>query len=209
LPDTPAEVKQRKPVAVLYGSSTSQARVISERVAADLRARGFPTESRNLQGLAGLDLSRCIAAVVLAPVPMGADERAVTDFVTAHRSELERLPAAFLSLALGGVGAEPREEMQDRRAQLVADTHMLLDRFFSETGWHPTRVHPLAGAVSYTRYNFLVRWCMKLLAGKHGPIPDPSREDWDAVDDFVNEFVQEIRAASPPSDDPSPVEPPA
>jgi menaquinone-dependent protoporphyrinogen oxidase len=199
----PAEVKEHKPVAVLYGSSTNPARVISQRVAESLRAHGFPTESHSLQDVKGLDLSRCVAAVLVSPVPMGDDEKAVMDFVKAHRSDLERLPAAFVSLALGRADAEPREEMQDRQGRQVADTRELLDRFFAETCWHPGSVHPLAGAVSYTHYNFVVRWCLKLLAGKQGPRPDSSREDWEAVDDFVNEFVQEIRAASPATAMPS------
>jgi menaquinone-dependent protoporphyrinogen oxidase len=198
MPDPSALAVQRKAVAVLYGASASHARVISQRVAEDLRGHGYPAESHNLQDLAGFDLSRCVAAVFLAPVPMGDDEKALVDFVKTHRPALERLPAAFLSLAQSKVAAERREDAQERQARLVDDTRKLLDRFFSETGWSPARVHPLAGAVSYTRYHFLVRWAMKLLAGKSGPTPDPSREDWGAVDDFVNDFVQEIRAASPP-----------
>ena len=202
-------VRQKKPVAVLYGASASHARMISQRVEDDLREHGYPTESHNLQDLAGFDFSRCVAAVLLAPVPMSDDEKALVDFVKVHHSALERLPAAFITLARGEVGAERREDAQERHARLVDDTRKLLDRFFSETGWSPARVHPLAGAVSYTRYHFLVRWAMKLLAGKSGPTPDPSREDWAAVDDFVNDFVQEIRAASPPPAESEEANPPA
>lgn len=197
MPDTPGVVQQRKRVAVLCGSRSEQARMISERIAEDLRARGFPAESHNLQGLAGLDLSRCLAAVLLTPVPMGDAEKTVVDFVKAHRADLERLPTALISLAPSKAGVERRAETQELRARLVSDTRTLLDHFFSETGWRPARVQPLAGAISYTRYNFFVRWLMKLLAGKNRPTPDPSREDWEAVDDFVDEFVQEIRAARP------------
>lgn len=46
--DTPSRAEQKKLVAVLYGSSASQSRAISERIAGNLRASGFSAESVNL-----------------------------------------------------------------------------------------------------------------------------------------------------------------
>jgi len=206
MPDTPRPAEQKKSVAVLYGPSASQTRVISERIAHNLRASGFPAESVNLQGLAEFDLSRCIAAVLLAPVHQGKHEQAVVDFVKAHRAELGRLPVAFISSTIE-TGAAPAEDGAGRLAQFEGDGEKAPNPFFAETGWHPTRIKSFAGAISYTHYNFFVRIALKLLAPKGGAGTDSGgvrREaGWDALDVFVNEFVREIRAARPALDRPS------
>ena len=113
MPETPRRAEERKSVAVLYGPSAGQTRVISERIAHNLRAAGFPAESINLQGLAGFDLSRCIAAVLLATVHQGKHEQAVVDFVKTPRAELDRLPVAFISSTTEKDPAPP-EDMESR-----------------------------------------------------------------------------------------------
>ena len=79
----------------------------------------------------------------------------------------------------------------------------MLKRFFDETGWRPTVVMPVAGALSYSHYNFLVRFVMKQIAKKEGSGTDTSRDyeytDWDALDAFVKEFAQKIREGAEPA----------
>ena len=205
MPETPRRAEERKLVAVLYGPSAGQTRVISERIAHNLRAAGFPAERINLQGLAGFDLSRCIAAVLLAPVHQGKHEQAVVDFVKTHRAELDRLPVAFISSTTEKDPAPP-EDMAGKRARFEGDVQMAPNPFFAETGWQPARVKSFAGAISYTHYNFFVRIALKLLApkGREGAQAGVRREaGWDALDVFVEEFVQEIRAARPALDESS------
>jgi menaquinone-dependent protoporphyrinogen oxidase len=47
----------------------------------------------------------------------------------------------------------------------------------------------VAGAINYTRYNFLLRWYMKRASAKNGGATDTSRDheytDWDQVDRFA------------------------
>jgi menaquinone-dependent protoporphyrinogen oxidase len=196
MPDTPAVVKQLKPVAVLYGASTSHTRVIAERVADDLRACGFPVQVHSVWGLEQFSLARCSGAVIAAPVRQGQHEQAMVDFVKTHRAELDRLPVAFISTTIEA-GAQPPPGAPAGMGQFEGDVQMAPNPFFAETGWQPTRVKSFAGAVSYTHYNFFVRIAMKLLAPKRAAGTDTGRprEDasWDALDVFVNEFVREIR----------------
>ena len=58
-----------------------------------------------------------------------------------------------------------------------------------ETGWHPARILPVAGALTYSRYNFLVKWIMRRIARRAG-FDGPATRDyeftnWPAVDRFV------------------------
>lgn len=142
--------------------------------------------------------------MLLAPLHQGKHEQAVVDFVKTHRAKLDGLPVAFISATFETEPAPPEDE-SGRLAQFEGDVQMAPNPFFAETGWHPTRVKSFGGAISYTRYNFLVRIAMKLLAPRGGADRDTGgvrRESgWDALDVFVNEFVQEIRAARPALDE--------
>ena len=69
----------------------------------------------------------------------------------------------------------------------------MIDTFLAETGWHPSKVRAVAGALSYTKYNFLVRFVMKRIAKAQGASTDTSRDheltDWEALDHIVDEVV--------------------
>jgi menaquinone-dependent protoporphyrinogen oxidase len=71
----------------------------------------------------------------------------------------------------------------------------MIKTFLSETGWHPTRVLAVAGALTYSKYNFLLRFIMKRIARRAGASTDTSRDheftDWAAVDRALTDFVAE------------------
>lgn len=200
MPDVSVVARQQKPVAVLYGSSSSHTRAIAERVKANLQANGVPPESHTLENLKDLDLSRCAGAALLAPVEHGKHARAVVDFVKAHRAELDRLPVAFISIALSETGNPVTPDAPGQPGKFEGDVQTAPNPLFAETGWRPIRIKSFAGAISYTRYNFFVRIAMKLLAGKEGAARNAARgydnTDWSALDVFVQEFVWEIREAA-------------
>jgi len=202
IPEKPSPSDPAKPVAVLYGTFDNHTRLIAERVAADLSALGFPVEIHNVRGLKPFAPGNYAAAVLAAPVHMGKHEKAMVEFVKEHRDSLVLLPTAFVSVSLSEAGAERRSEAPEKHAQFVADVNMMLKCFFDETGWRPSVVMPVAGALSYSHYNFLVRFVMKQIARSVGGGTDTSRDyeytDWDALDAFVKEFAQKIPAAAKP-----------
>lgn len=194
-------VEHKKCVAVVYGASAQPAHVIAERLAAGFQERGFAVELRPLRRAAALDLKRFTAAILIAPVPLGGDEKDFQEFVGAHKDSLERVPVAFISMSFAGGGQEgspegapPSDESREKSAQFVTETQTAVDRLFAETGWRPTRHWPIAGAITYMRYNFVVRLILKLLSS--GNIAQSRRrDDWRALDAFLDEFEREIHAA--------------
>ena len=72
----------------------------------------------------------------------------------------------------------------------------MLDVFVAETGWKPSRTFPVAGALSYSKYNPLVRFIMKRIARKEGAPTDTSRDyeltNWPAVDRFTREIAEGV-----------------
>ena len=126
----------------------------------------------------------------------------MTAFVRLHLVELERIPAAFLSVSLSEAGAEDAAAPSGLRERGAADAKAMVERFLAETGWRPARVKAVAGALPYTKYNFILRFVMKHIARKAGQSTDTSRDreytDWAELDDFIEEFVQRLPASLRP-----------
>ncbi|MEO8257290.1 MAG: flavodoxin domain-containing protein [Acidobacteriota bacterium] len=72
----------------------------------------------------------------------------------------------------------------------------MIDVFVEETAWRPARVLPVAGALAYSRYNFLIRFVMKRIARKAGAPTDTSRDyeftDWSVLDAFIGDAIPAV-----------------
>jgi menaquinone-dependent protoporphyrinogen oxidase len=193
-----------KPVAVLYATREGHTERIAERVAVDLRAQGFSVEAKNLREYAPvIKLSEHSAVVLAASVHAGKHESEMVEFVRKHRVELEQMPTAFLSVTLSEAGAERPDSDPIERARFSADVQKMIDKFIEDTGWHPVRVKPVAGALLYSKYNFFEKFIMKRIAGKVGAGTDTSRDydytDWEALDGFANELAEAFSASGAPN----------
>lgn len=191
-----------KPVAVLYATREGHTRRIADRVAGDLRARGFDVEIKNLRNdAATVRLSDYAAVVLAASVHIGRHEREMVKFVKKHRTELQQLPAAFLSVTLSEAGAEMSGKTSEERARFSADVRNVIEKFFEDTEWRPDRVKPVAGALPYTKYNPLVKFVMRWIAKQLGAAVDTSRDyeytDWIGLDRFAAELADELSSVTP------------
>jgi menaquinone-dependent protoporphyrinogen oxidase len=146
-----------------------------------------------------LDLRRYDVVFVGSPVRVGAYLKSVIRFVQARREDLERVPSAFFSVSLA-VAARKGERKTDGRAE----TLRVVEKFRRASGWSPRRIELIAGALPYSKYNFLVRFVMRRISAAAGGDTDTSRDyeytDWNAVDRFASEFVDEAlgtRTAQP------------
>jgi menaquinone-dependent protoporphyrinogen oxidase len=76
----------------------------------------------------------------------------------------------------------------------------MIDVFVKETGWRPERTLPVAGALTYSRYNIFVRFVMKRIARAAGAPTDTSRDyeftNWPALDRFAAELAARKGQAS-------------
>jgi len=176
-------------VLVAFATHDGQTRKVAERIATVLRVHNHAVELLDLgrPPPETLDLSQFQAVLLGSPIRAQRYLRPVVRFVQSHRTELERLPTLFFS-----VGLAVLSRTGDGRAQ----TMRIVERLVAETGWHPQRVELVAGALPYTRYNFLVRFVMRRISRKEGGDTDTSRDyeytDWAAVDRFAAEFVDEV-----------------
>ena len=176
-------------VLVVYGTTEGQTKKIADALADALASRGALADVRAAGdqppapgGYAGV--------VVAASVHAGQYQRPVRRWVRAHRDTLDAMPAAFVSVCLGVL----QHDEKTRR-----DLERILDGFVAETGWRPSLVTHVAGALPYTRYGWLKRVIMKRIVGKAGGDTDTSRDyeytNWADVRRFADDFCQGLEPA--------------
>lgn len=194
-------VEPRKRIGVFFATREGQTQRIAERVASDLLALGFDVDVVDVRERIRFPLSKYSAAVLAASVHSGNHESEMVKFVKGYRAELECLTTAFISVTLSQAGAERQDSAAAQHAKYVQDVDAMLSKFFNETQWTPTLVKPVAGALLYSRYNFLMRLIMKRIARKEHSDADTSRDyvytDWPGLDKFVAEFAHHVKAGSP------------
>jgi menaquinone-dependent protoporphyrinogen oxidase len=186
-------------IGVFYATREGQTGRIAQHIATNLRTHGIPTDVNNVAEVSGPDPGQYAAVILAASVHAGSHEREMLRFVKRYRSELDRIPTAFLSVTLSEAGVERPTATPEERARFAADVQTVLEHFFAAAGWHPWRMKPVAGALLYTKYNFLVRFVMRRIARKSGAGTDTSRDyeytDWAALDQFVDEFRAEVSSS--------------
>jgi menaquinone-dependent protoporphyrinogen oxidase len=182
-----------KPIGLFYATREGQTKKIALYLTTALRRQGLSVDVRDLAVEPPPMLDGYAAAILAASVHLGKHEREMVRFARAHRDELVRLPSAFISVSMSEAGVEKRDASPTARAQAVAHVQEVVAGFVAATGWTPARVLPVAGALAYSRYNFLVRWVMKRIAKKEGVDTDTTHDheytDWDALDRFAHELV--------------------
>jgi len=184
-------------VLVLFATREGQTEKIARRVAAVLEARGHRVQLRDVdRSSRELDLERYGAVFVGSPVRVGSYLRSMVRFVREQREALERVPSAFFSVSLA-VAHHNGARKNDGRAE----TMRVVEKFISTTGWSPRRIELIAGALPYSKYGFLVRFFMRRISAHAGGDTDTSRDyeytDWDAVDRFASEFIDEALGTRP------------
>jgi menaquinone-dependent protoporphyrinogen oxidase len=185
-------LKHREPVMrvlIVYGSTQGQTHKIAEFVADRWRGRGHEVAVFDAARIAlAVDPLRYDATLVAASLHAGGYQRAVARFAKEHAVALSSGPSAFLSVSLSAAG----NDASDRAGLALCD-----EEFFFKAGWRPAHVHHAAGALAYSRYNFLLRWFMTRIARRRGASTDTSRDceftDYGALCRFLDGFLASVR----------------
>jgi menaquinone-dependent protoporphyrinogen oxidase len=173
-------------VLIVYGTTHGQTAKIAAAMADALRVAGLGADvvdAKHWRRAPGPDAYR--AVIVAASVVAGNYQRGVRRWVRAYGAALRTRPTAFVSVCLGVLEHKPSVDAQLGR---------LRQRFFDEAGWQPSETKVIAGALPYTRYNWLTRRMMVNIVRKASGDTDTSRDyeytDWDELRAFVRDFVQ-------------------
>jgi menaquinone-dependent protoporphyrinogen oxidase len=188
-----------KTVAILYATREGHTRMIAERLAATLRTWSLTADVIDVAAPPDrFNLEIYSAAMLAASVHVGKHESEMIDFVRTNRQALEQIPTVFLSVSLSEAGVEDETAPPDQRAKAAADVERMIDQFLKETGWHPSRIQAVAGALLYTRYNFLIRLVMKRIARAAGGSTDTAHDhdytNWTMLDHLADDLAIDLGA---------------
>lgn len=183
-----------QPILVLYATREGQAGRIAEHIGSALRSRGLTADIVNAAQLApDFSLNAYSMAMVTASVHFGQHEKEIVQFVKRHVPDLEKMPTAFISVSMSEAGAEDSQATPEQRVKARTDVEHVIEQFLKNTGWHPSKIKAVAGALMYSEYNFVLRFVMKQIAKAGGASTDTSRNheytDWIALDRFLEEFT--------------------
>jgi menaquinone-dependent protoporphyrinogen oxidase len=176
-------------ILIVYGTTYGHTARIAEAIGSTLCAQGLAVDTAAADvapGPAGYD-----GVIVAASIVAGGYQKPVVRWVKAHRASLCAVPTAFVSVCLGVLQADPA-------------VHKTLDdivqRFRARTLWNPGEVRLVAGALAYTRYNWILRLIMRRIARRAGGDTDTRRDfvytNWADLELFARAFAGRISAAA-------------
>lgn len=171
-------------IAIAYATRDGHTAKVAAHLAAAIRRAGHEVQVLDADKRPRAPhLAQADAVIVAAPIRSGGYPRSIARFVRAHVRKLSGTPTAFCSIGLA---------VASRTANGRAQTQPIVDAFQRKTGWRPGRTELVAGALKYTKYNFVVRFVMRRIATANGGDVDTSRDyeytDWDALDRFAVEM---------------------
>lgn len=171
-------------VIVIYATVEGQTRKIARHIAGTVQSLGHDVTVFDAADLGDLDLGLADAVIAAAPVHIGKFPASFVQWVADHAAELNDRRTAFVSVSLGAAS-----QFDAERREIAA----IADEFHAETGWHPSGLHHAAGALRYTKYDFLKRLLMRHIAAKEGGDVDTSEDheytDWEALAAFVQDVL--------------------
>lgn len=187
-----------KTALVLYATREGHSALIADHIASLLRSTGQPAEVFDVRDAPSLDLPAHAKAILVASVHGGKHEREMIELAKHYRNELAQIPSAFISVSLTEATAENPNAPQAQRAAASERAQATMESFFKEAGWHPRQVKAVAGALPYTKLNFIVRFVVKQISKQSGGDTDTSRDyeytNWPELDRFIESFCQEPAA---------------
>ncbi len=172
-------------VLIAYATTEGQTRKIVRFVADWLRDRGHRVELHDtanpMKQLRLFDYDRILVA---GSLHVGRYQSALVQFARDHAVDLADEGAYFLSVSLSALESGPaaRAELDD-----------CVDHFVAATGWRPARVHHVAGAIRFTKYDFFRRWTIRYVASQkkvaYADDEDVEFTDWQALEDLADELA--------------------
>jgi menaquinone-dependent protoporphyrinogen oxidase len=176
---------------IVYGSAYGQTERIVGHIASILRDAGDEvTLYRGNELPPALALEPFDRYLVAASVLYGRHQSYIRSFVSRNVAALNARPSAFISVSGSAGSADPAG-----RAQAAA----IARRFADELGWRPRAVRTFGGAITYSRYGWVLSRVMRWISRRNGRPTDMTADfvltDWESVTAFAREIGAGMRRA--------------
>ena len=178
-------------LAMLYIGSEGQTRKIMERISYCLSQSGHETALRSLADLTDhFSLDSFDGVVVGSSIRYGKHHRECYQFIEKYNQQLARKPGYFFSVNLTARKPDRRDPYNN----------CYLQKFLKQISWTPDRVDVFAGALMYTRYNWvdqqMIRLIMKITGGPTDPTQNLEFTDWTRVKQFAEQLDCDLQGVS-------------
>jgi menaquinone-dependent protoporphyrinogen oxidase len=171
---------------IVYGTTEGQTRKIAEYLRTEAEKAGVQAALCDAT-CAPIAPDGYDGVIIASSVHMHKYQTSVEHYIMANLGTLNDMPTAFCSVSLTAAGddAESWKELEELTA-----------RFLIETGWKPTMIQQVAGALRFTQYDFFKKFIMRMIAKKAGekdPSGDKEYTDWSKLNSFLAEFMKHAK----------------
>lgn len=171
-------------ILIAYGSTEGHTRKIANHINSLVGENGHSSVVYDCGGFDPKpEINEFDAIIVAGSVHQELHQPHVAEFVRENLSVLNSKPAAFISVSLSISFPEGKPEAEK-----------YISGFIEESGWQPQHVHMAAGAIRFLEYDYFKRLTIEHIVLQGNKMPDkqagnPEYTDWNALDAFVEEFV--------------------
>ena len=173
-----------KKIAILYESGEGHTAAVVERMGAIFEEAECAVTKVRCKANSVPALEEADGIIIGGSIHAGGHNKKLVRFVTEHRDLISAKPNAFFLVCLTANYDTPEKK---------AEVDGYLKDFETRTGLTPGVSQAFAGAILYTKYNFVIRAIMKSIAKKEGGDTDTSQDhiytDWQAVETFARDFL--------------------
>ena len=169
-----------KSVLVLYWSLRGHTARVARRICNSVAAAGGRAEMMELKEAIheGVDWSRYDVVVLGAPVIYGVYDKAILEFVKAHKGQLDAKPNSFFNVSV--VARTP--------AKATVEGNRYMQKFLQLSAWQPKDLKVIAGKVDYPSWRWyevvMIQLIMKMTQGPTDRSTVIDYTNWDDVDAY-------------------------
>ncbi len=171
-------------VLVIYASKQGQTKKIAENIGAHLKQHGYRIDIKGIDDVTDeFEIKEYDGIIIGASVHASGYSKRLIKWIRSNRNGFSLRPTAFYSVCLG--------ILQDS-IQVKNEEEKIKQNLFDLTGWYPDLSTIFAGALTYSKYNWLLKFIMHRIAKKAGFETDMNKDyeytDWKSVEKFADHF---------------------
>jgi menaquinone-dependent protoporphyrinogen oxidase len=173
-----------KKTLLLFSSRYGQTEKITRFLAQQLQNAGFEVDLRSTDGPLPQVLFQYNAIVLASSVYRGRFSQALVQWAERQDHLPLAIPTYTVLVHLNAADKHPEARPAEKQ---------MMDAFEKALGCKSVMRGHFAGALNYTRYNFIVRWMMKKISKRFGGPLDTSQDheltDWGEVQKFADQIL--------------------
>ena len=171
---------------LIYATTEGHTRKIVEFVASQLKELKHEVELLDsARRLLDLEISAYDAVIIAGSVHQRKHQETVTNFIIAHRGQLEKLPVLLISVSLSIAFDSGDEEAQN-----------YVDMLVDYTGFKPTSRLLVAGALRFDEYDYFMEQIVEfvVLKDQENISSDKEFTDWSQLTEDIAGFANAVSA---------------